>query len=171
MEFENKVQSREIGQMLYESGYSLGTAESCTGGKIAEALVATPGASTYFKGSIVSYVDEIKERLLGVSAEILAEKTAVCEEVAIQMVKGACETLHVDFAISATGYAGPTGGSKEAPVGTIWLACGAKDDVVSLKLEENYGRDRNTEVATSKALELFINYLSIRLKTPLPSEK
>lgn len=164
MGLENRVQSREIGQMLYESGYSLGTAESCTGGKIAAALVANPGASTYFKGSIVSYVDEVKERLLGVPSKMLSEKTAVCEDVAIQMVKGACDILHVDFAISATGYAGPTGGSRKTPVGTIWLACGTKDDVVSLKLEENFGRDKNTEVATSKALELFLYYLSSRLK-------
>ena len=83
-----------------------------------------PGASSYFKGSIVAYVDEIKERMLGVDAALLAEKTAVSEEVAVEMVKGAIKALNVDYAIAVTGYAGPSGGTHEAPVGTIWLACG-----------------------------------------------
>ena len=90
MELENKVISREIQTILYESGKTLGTAESCTGGRIAEAIIATPGASEYFKGGVVSYTNEVKERLLHVDHQLLEEKTAVCEEVAIAMVKGAC---------------------------------------------------------------------------------
>jgi len=89
MEFETKIISRQIGDMLYASGLSLGTAESCTGGLISEAIIATPGASNYFKGSVVSYTNEIKERLLKVDHQLLEEKTAVCEEVARQMVQGA----------------------------------------------------------------------------------
>ncbi len=163
MDFENKVLSKEISQLLYERGYSLGTAESCTGGRIAEAIIATPGSSNYFKGSVISYVNEIKERLLNVDHQTLEEKTAVCEEVAIQMVQGACKTLNVDFAISATGIAGPGGGTKEIPVGTIWLACGSKDDIVTLKLEEDEGRDRNLTMATHQALQMFLKYLNEHL--------
>ena len=159
MEFENKVISKEINTLLYEKGKTLGTAESCTGGHIAEAIVASPGSSNYFNGSIVSYVDEIKERLLGVDPQVLAEKTAVCEEVAIAMVKGACKVLATDYAISATGYAGPGGGTKEIPVGTIWLACGTADDVVTLQLTEDDGRDKNISKAATQALQLFLNYL------------
>ena len=123
MEFENKIISKEINVLLYEKGMTLGTAESCTGGRIAESIVASPGSSNYFKGSIVSYVDEIKERLLGVDPKLIEEKTAVCEEVAIAMVKGACKTLNTDFAISATGIAGPGGGTPEIPVvPSGWLA-------------------------------------------------
>lgn len=85
MDFENKILSREVHQILYESGKTVGTAESCTGGKIAESLIAVPGASTYFKGSVISYTDEIKEKLLNVDHQLLEEKTAVCEEVAIAM--------------------------------------------------------------------------------------
>ena len=129
MELENKVLSREIQTMLYESGKTLGTAESCTGGKIAEAIIAVPGASEYFKGAIVSYTNEVKERLLGVDHQLLEEKTAVCPEVAEAMVRGAIKTLNVDFAISATGIAGPGGGSKEIPVGTIYIGFGSADDV------------------------------------------
>ena len=119
MDFESKILSREISQLLWEREQTLGTAESCTGGRIAEAIIAIPGASKYFKGGIVSYVDEVKENLLGVNHDVIEEQTAVCEEVARQMVVGACRSLNTDFAIAATGYAGPTGGPKNIPIGTI----------------------------------------------------
>ena len=159
MDFESKIISREISQMLWEMEKTVGTAESCTGGRIAEAIIAVPGASKYFKGGIISYVNEIKESLLGVSAEVLEEKTAVCEEVAIQMVKGACKALNTDYAISATGFAGPTGGTKDIPVGTIWLACGSPERQVTMKVEEDHGRDINLAIATNKAMQMFLEFL------------
>lgn len=159
MDFESKIISREISQMLWEMEKTVGTAESCTGGRIAEAIIAVPGASKYFKGGIISYVNEIKESLLGVSAEVLEEKTAVCEEVAIQMVKGACKALNTDFAISATGFAGPTGGTKDIPVGTIWLACGSPEKQMTMKVEEDHGRDINLAIATNKAMQMFLEFL------------
>jgi nicotinamide-nucleotide amidase len=159
MDFESKIISREVSQLLWEMEKTVSTAESCTGGRIAEAIIAVPGASKYFKGGIISYVDEIKESLLGVSAEVLAEQTAVCEEVARQMVKGACKSLNTDFAIAATGVAGPTGGTKDIPVGTIWLACGTQDNQVTLKVEEDHGRDINLAIATNKAMQLFLDFL------------
>ena len=159
MELENRILSREISRLLYEKGKSVGTAESCTGGRIAEAIISVPGASKYFKGGIISYVNEIKERLLGVDPQVLLEKTAVCEEVAVAMVKGACRSLQTDYAISATGVAGPSGGTKEIPVGTIWLACGSSERVITLKVEEDHGRDINLAIATNKAMELFLSFL------------
>jgi nicotinamide-nucleotide amidase len=159
MDFEAKIISREVSEILWETEKTVGTAESCTGGRIAEAIISVPGASKYFKGGIISYVNEIKERLLNVDSQVLDEKTAVCEEVAIQMVKGACKALNTDYAISATGIAGPSGGTKEIPVGTIWLACGSLDRVVTLKVEEDHGRDINLAIATNKAMELFLNFL------------
>ena len=122
MDFESKIASREISEILWDMEKTVGTAESCTGGRIAEALMSVPGASKYFKGGVISYVNEIKESLLGVSHEVLEEKTAVCEEVAIAMVKGACRTLNTNYAVAATGFAGPTGGTKEIPVG--WAPSG-----------------------------------------------
>lgn len=163
MDLEKKVLSREIQTIFYESGLTLGTAESCTGGRIAEAIISTPGASEYFKGGIISYTNEVKERLLNVDHQLLEEKTAVCEEVAVAMVKGACDTLQVDYAIAATGIAGPGGGTKEIPVGTIWLAYGSKDEVCTIKLEEDEGRDVNLSVATFKALQGFLSFISQRL--------
>ena len=159
MDFEAKVISREISELLWEKEKTMATAESCTGGRIAEAIIAVPGASKYFKGGIICYVNEVKENLLGVSHELLEEKTAVCEEVAIEMVKGACKTLNTDYAIAATGLAGPGGGSKEIPVGTIWLACGSTEKTVTCKVEEDHGRDINLAIATNKAMQLFRDFL------------
>lgn len=159
MGFENKILSREISQLIWENNKTLGTAESCTGGRIAESIIAMPGASNYFKGGIVSYTNEIKEKLLGISPELLAEKTAVCEEVARDMVKGAIKALDVDYAIAATGLAGPGGGTHEIPVGTIWIACGNADDIITMKLDQDFGRDINLANATTKALQMFLQYL------------
>ena len=159
MDFESKITSREVSEILWETEKTVSTAESCTGGRIAEAIIAVPGASKYFKGGIISYVNEIKENLLGVDHQLLEEKTAVCEEVAIAMVKGACKALNTDYAISATGVAGPTGGTKEIPVGTIWLACGSLDHVMTVKVEEDHGRDINLAIATNRAMELFLEFL------------
>ena len=159
MDFEAKVTSRSVSELLWDMEKTVSTAESCTGGRIAEAIIAVPGASKYFKGGIISYVNEVKESLLGVDHQVLEEKTAVCEEVAIQMVKGACRTLNTDYAISATGIAGPSGGTKDIPVGTIWLACGNASRVATLKVQEDHGRDINLAIATNKAMQLFLDYL------------
>lgn len=159
MDFESKITSREISQLLWEREETLGTAESCTGGRIAEAIISVPGASKYFKGGIISYTNEVKTSLLGVDAQLLEEQTAVCEDVARAMVIGACNTLATDYAIAATGIAGPTGGTKEIPVGTIWIACGSRDNVKTLKVEEDHGRDINLAIATNKAMQMFLDFL------------
>ena len=159
MDFESKIISRQIGDILYASGLTIGTAESCTGGRISEAIIAIPGSSDYYKGGIVAYTDEVKERILGVPHEILEEYTAVSEEVARQMVLGTINTIDVDFAIASTGYAGPGGGTKDNPVGTIWLAYGNKEEVRTFKLTENFGRDINLAIATNKAIRLMLDFL------------
>ena len=165
MDFESKIFSREVSEILWETEKTVGTAESCTGGRIGEAIIAVPGASKYFKGGIISYVDEVKENLLGVDHQLLEEKTAVCEEVAIAMVKGACKILNTDYAISATGFAGPTGGTADIPVGTIWLACGTPDKQVTLKVQEDHGRDIYLAIATNKAMQLFLDFLKTEGET------
>lgn len=151
--------SRKIFKLLYNSGKTLATAESCTAGGIANAIVQTPGASNYFKGGIVSYTNEVKVQLLGVEGKVLEEQTAVCEEVARQMVVGACRALKSDYAISATGLAGPGGGSDAIPVGTIWLACGNLNKVMTLQLSGDKGRDANLHQAVGAALDLFVQYI------------
>ena len=159
MELETKILSKQIQELLYNNQKTLGTAESCTGGRIAESIISVPGASNYFKVGIISYTNEIKEKLLNVSPQVLEEQTAVCEEVAKEMVSGTIKTLNVDYAVSATGVAGPTGGTKETPVGTIWLGYGNKDDIRAFKLTEDFGRDINLSIATNKALKLLLDFL------------
>ncbi len=160
MEFESKILSKSISELLYNSEKTMGTAESCTGGRIAEAIISVPGASNYFKGGVVSYTNEVKENILGVSHEVLEEQTAVCEEVAKEMVLGAIKVLNVDFAVSSTGVAGPTGGTSAIPVGTIYIGYGSKDDVRVLKLCEDFGRDINLAIATNTALKSIFAFLS-----------
>ena len=169
MELETKVLGRQIQEALYKNNETLCTAESCTGGKISQAIIAVPGASQYFKGSIVAYSNEVKENLLHVSHQVLEEQSAVCEEVARQMVVGACQAMQCDYAVSTTGIAGPTGGTVEIPVGTIWIGYGSKDDVRTLKLSDDFGRDLNLEIATSKAMQLFIEYY--KEKHPVTQEE
>ncbi len=162
MELELKVLSRNIQEALYDSGETIGTAESCTSGRIAEALSCLSGASNYFKGGVVSYATEVKENILHVSHESVQQYTVVSEQVATEMVMGACQALNTTYAIAATGIAGPTGGTPQIPVGTIWLAYGTQDDVRTFKLTEDHGRDKNLAIATQKALQLFLTYLKER---------
>lgn len=162
MSLENKIISREIGDILYASGLTVGTAESCTGGRIAEGIIAIPGASNYFKGGIICYADEVKTGLLGVNETTIEEHTVFSEEVAKEMVTGAINTLNVTYAIAVTGVAGPGGAVPGVPVGTIWIACGTQDDVVTMRLTEDFGRDINLAIATSKALKMFLEYLKER---------
>lgn len=158
MEFEKKVLSKELLSLLYESEKTVGTAESCTSGMIASAITLVPGSSDYFKGGIVSYSDDVKVAVLGVDADVIAEKTAVCEEVAVQMVKGAIKALDVDYAVSATGFAGP-GGANGVPVGTIWVACGNAEEQVTKKLTEDEGREKNCDNAVQAALGLLLDFV------------
>lgn len=159
MDLETKILSKSIQELLYNSDKKIGTAESCTGGRLAEALIAVPGSSNYFNGSIIAYTNEVKENLLGVDHQVLEEQTAVSEEVARQMVLGAIKTLRVDFAMAVTGVAGPAGGTPENPVGTIWIGYGCNTDVRTWKLSEDFGRDINLSIATSKALQLMVEFL------------
>ena len=108
-------------------GYTIATAESCTGGLVAERITQTPGASSYFVGSIVSYTNEIKQWLLNVPAEILEKHGAVSGEVAEAMAKGVKEQTGATIGVSVTGVAGPDGGTEANPVGTVYV--GLADDV------------------------------------------
>jgi nicotinamide-nucleotide amidase len=112
----------EVGRLLGARGLTVGTAESCTGGLLAERITRVAGSSAWFLGSIVAYADGIKERQLGVPGELLREHGAVSREVALAMARGCRERLGCDWALSVTGIAGPGGGSETKPVGTVHLA-------------------------------------------------
>lgn len=109
-----------VQKLFIKNGWTLSTAESCTGGSVAAHLTRIPGASNYFLGSIVSYSNQLKQSLLGVPEELLKSKGAVSEEVAVAMARGALEVMQSEFSLAVSGIAGPTGGTAEKPVGTIW---------------------------------------------------
>ena len=110
------------GRLLKQQGKTIATAESCTGGRLAAALNAQSGASAYYMGSVVAYDNSIKEQVLGVRHDTLLQHGAVSEQTVLQMAKGVRTLMHTDYAIATSGIAGPTGGTIEKPVGTVWIA-------------------------------------------------
>ena len=162
MDLDLKLVSKEINEMMWRNHKTLATAESCTAGRVASVITAVPGSSNYYKGGLVCYADKIKIQLLKVDADVIAEKTPVCEEVVRQMVIGANELFHTDYAVAISGFAGPggpDGGRSGVIVGTIWIAVGTKDDVVTTMIEEDNGRDKNLASATTVAMHLLRDYL------------
>lgn len=162
MDLDLKLVSKDINEMLWRNHKTLSTAESCTAGRISSVITAVPGSSNYYKGGLVCYADEVKIELLKVDADIIAEKTPVCEEVVRQMVIGANEMFHTDYSVAISGFAGPggpDGGKSGVIVGTIWIAVGSKDNIVTTMIEEDNGRDKNLASATNVAMHLLRDYL------------
>ena len=110
------------GRLLKQQGMTIATAESCTGGRLAAALNAQPGSSAYYMGSVVAYDNRIKEQVLGVQHDTLMEWGAVSEQTVREMAEGVRTLMHTDYAIATSGIAGPTGGTPDKPVGTVWIA-------------------------------------------------
>jgi nicotinamide-nucleotide amidase len=137
-----------------EQGLTLGTAESCTGGLVAERLTRVPGSSDVFRGAIVAYADEVKERELGVPAEVLRERGAVSAETAAAMATGVRERLDVDVGVSVTGVAGPGGGTEEKPVGLVFIAVSAPSG--ERTIEFNYPADRKSIRSRAAAAALHL---------------
>lgn len=141
-----------VGDRLRLRNQTVGTAESCTGGSIAALLTSVPGSSDYFVGSIVSYANSVKQQVLGVSEQDLAQYGAVSQQVVEQMAQGALRVLGCDYAIATSGIAGPDGGTPEKPVGTIWIAVASQNAVVSKVRQFNMGRTQNIKRTVNLAL-------------------
>ena len=154
MSLHHKFLSKELSDKFWKEELTLATAESCTAGNIAAVITAIPGSSRFYKGGIVAYNNDVKINLLGVSPQTLEEKGAVSEEAVIEMVKGAMKSMNSDCAVATSGVAGPTGGTPENPVGSVWIAAGMKDKIITQKVTGDEGRKRNIEKATLNALQL-----------------
>lgn len=139
---------------------SICTAESCTGGRIAAELTGVPGSSTVFPGGIVSYSNALKQQVLGVSESSLASEGAVSETVARQMALGALQVCKADLVIAVTGIAGPDGGTKEKPVGTVWMAWGSRDDLRVEKFFLPVDRGLFQTLVTALGLDLLRRYIN-----------
>jgi PncC family amidohydrolase len=148
-----------IGHILKEKHLTLSTAESCTGGNIAARITSIPGSSEYYKGSIIAYGNEAKTSLLRVSPDTLEQYGAVSRETVIEMAKGAMGMLNTTCAVATSGIAGPGGGTPTKPVGTIWIAAAFKDELITLKLEEDRGRTANMENAVYETLNLLLKLI------------
>lgn len=121
MNTERTQNIAELAKLLTLNNAMVGSAESCTGGGLAQAFTAVPGSSQWFNGGAVTYSNQLKQKLLGVGASTLQLHGAVSSQVAEEMAQGARGLLEVDYAVSITGVAGPGGGSVEKPVGTVWF--------------------------------------------------
>jgi len=160
MSVETKVISREINDLMWQQGATLSTAESCTAGNVAAAITSIPGSSQFYKGGVVGYSNEVKVNLLHVNPETLEAYGAVSEETIIEMIKGVMDSLKTDYAIATSGVAGPGGGTPEKPVGTIWIAAGNADRIITQKLEGDEGRELNVSRATHSVLQLLHDLLT-----------
>lgn len=130
------------------------TAESCTGGFISHLITSIAGSSSFFKGSIVSYSNEIKKNVLNVSSDDLDTHGAVSQAVVEQMADGARELCNTNYAVSTSGIAGPDGGTEEKPVGTVWIAVSSAERTVSNCFNFSKNRERNIEKSASMALDM-----------------
>ncbi|MCK5688301.1 CinA family nicotinamide mononucleotide deamidase-related protein [Myxococcota bacterium] len=152
---ENDVQLPELMlSRLRDTEATLATAESCTGGLIGSLLTDIAGSSDVYQAGIISYSNEAKEKFLGVKHETLEEHGAVSEETALQMAIGAREGSAATWGISTTGISGPTGGSTEKPVGTVWIACAGPSGAIAKKYFFPFGRLRHKQASAYAALDM-----------------
>lgn len=143
-----------IGTLLMQNNATVGTAESCTGGYVANQITSVSGSSRYYEGSVVGYSNAVKMSVLGVSPATLEAFGAVSEQTAREMAEGARRVLNTTFAISTTGIAGPDGGTPEKPVGTVWIACATPEETFTQLLTLRNNRKINIELTCSYALNL-----------------
>ncbi|MBV6464798.1 MAG: Nicotinamide-nucleotide amidohydrolase PncC [Anaerolineales bacterium] len=148
-----------LGQLLRERGWKLATAESCTGGLIADRITDTPGSSEYFLGGFVSYAYEAKVASLGVSWDTLQRYGAVSRETVLEMARGARNALGADVAISVSGIAGPGGGLPQKPVGTTWIGLVTPEGEQAEVFYWKGDRRENKVLSAEQAIKMAIEYL------------
>jgi nicotinamide-nucleotide amidase len=156
---EDNTLAMTLSKLLRAKNKTMATAESCTGGYIAHLITAIPGASNIYKGSIISYDNEIKISALNVSPATLQQVGAVSEEVVKEMAAGVLAKLNTDYVLAVSGIMGPDGGSPEKPVGTVWVAAGDRNKLVTQKFLFRFDRDRNIEMTATQALNLLRKFV------------
>ena len=158
--FETATMQEVVHKILTERSLTLATAESCTGGSIAARFTAMPGASAYFLCGVVSYSNESKAELLGVDPADIARYGAVSEQVARQMAEGVRRTAGADYGMATTGIAGPSGGSAEKPVGTVWIAVATPRETVAILKQCGTDRGQIIDRASAFAIGLLRDCLN-----------
>ncbi len=151
---------KNIQEQLTRRGKTLCTAESCTGGRIAALFTSVAGSSEYFRGGIVSYQTEVKSTVLKVPRHIIKQHGVVSAPTADAMRQCACRLFKADYAISITGYAGPTGGTESDPVGTVYVSVGTTDDAITQRFVSNaLCRTEIQDDVAALAIKLFLEYI------------
>jgi nicotinamide-nucleotide amidase len=152
--YEDKPLEEVVGEILRERSLTLSTAESCTGGYIASLITSIPGSSDYFRGSVVAYANDIKVSELGVDPAAIESHGAVSRQVVEQMAEGVRRKFNTDFSVATSGVAGPSGGTEEKPVGTVWIAVSSPEKCVSMRFLFGGHRQRNIERSSLAALNM-----------------
>ena len=150
--FDDQSLAESLKILCIHKGIKVGLAESCTGGILSHKITEVSGCSGYYIGTIVSYTNELKQKLLGVKAKTLSEHGAVSEATVIEMANGALQVLNTDVAVSVSGIAGPTGGSELKPVGTIWICIANRSEHFAFRIKSSKNRKKNIEYAATVAL-------------------
>ncbi len=157
--YDNDKISPVVGKLLIDKKMSISVAESCTGGYLGHLFTSISGSSEYFMGGIISYTNEIKHELLGVETEILEKFGAVSEETIKQMANGVRKKLKTDIGLATSGIAGPTGGTAEKPVGTVWIALATENEIITKKLQLGGSREQNIHISALNLLNLLRKFL------------
>ena len=150
--YDDETISSVIGKLLNQKGATVATAESCTGGLIGNMITEVSGSSAYYKGGIIAYSNELKERLLGVRHETLEQYGAVSEETAIEMARGCLVVTGADYAIATTGISGPTGATEEKPLGLVYVAIASHEEVVCNRYVFTTTRQQHQQRTANQAL-------------------
>lgn len=156
---QDEPMEKVVAKLLVQKNATLATAESCTGGYLAHLITVMPGSSAFYKGSVVSYSNEIKEKLLQVSPETLATEGAVSESTVRQMVAGALQALNTDYAVAISGIMGPDGGSAEKPVGMVWIAVGNAEQTVAKQFNFRFDRTKNIQLTAMNGFDMLRRFL------------
>jgi nicotinamide-nucleotide amidase len=151
-----------IGNLLKSNQQTVALAESCTGGYVSHLITSIPGSSEYFQGAVLPYHNQFKEKILGVSHETLIANGAVSEECIRQMAENVRRLFDSDFGLATSGIAGPSGGSEEKPVGTVWIACATKDQTFTKKLQLTQDRSLNIQLTAVGLLNLLRTSISTK---------
>jgi nicotinamide-nucleotide amidase len=143
-----------LGRMLKEKGLMMATAESCTGGYMAHLITSQAGSSAWFAGSVVSYSNRVKTKMLDVPVGLIEENGAVSEPVVKQMVRGVLAQTGANVAVAVSGIMGPDGGTPEKPVGTVWVAVGNAEKIETKQMQFRFDRERNIQLTATHALNM-----------------
>jgi nicotinamide-nucleotide amidase len=151
---QDEPMEKVVARLLLQQNKTLCTAESCTGGYMAHLITSMAGSSAYYKGSVISYSNEVKENLLHVQPDTLTTVGAVSEETVKEMAAGALQALKTDYAIAVSGIMGPNGGSDDKPVGTVWMAAASAQQTLTQKVHFRFDRARNIQLTATAAFNL-----------------